>query len=384
MKLVLPVRTRGVTAIGAAVIPAAALLALLLAGCGGGSSSNNIAKVGDQPITEQQYLSTIEKTSAGISTLNYLLVEKVITEEAQAKGCVPTDADIAKLVQDQEAKDPQSAKAIAQDRVGYLRAAKLQLALQNLLLKGVDLSPAKQQAWFSAHRSLFDLPARMSVTLLVFDNMKKAQDAEALLKKSSSPGDVAASLGDPTWPQNGKASPLETQDVFAQQFGQFGPATAKAVEQLFRPDVKTGYTTEPISNSYLNGKVLVLQLANKVAPQATTYAQNADAVRKYMGTEAYVKTNFKYTIPATAPRSQYEAMSSQVTNKLLQDLMTSYIKKGAIDIKDPKIRDSVLAGWTKPAQPAGSPGAGAPAGVPAAANPAGSASPDETASAASH
>ncbi|MCA1595219.1 MAG: hypothetical protein LC772_02160, partial [Chloroflexi bacterium] len=194
----------------AATALSASLLVPLLAGCG--SSDKTLAKVGGQTITEKQFLQQAKDSPQGTQLLSGLMAEAVVTQEAAAKGVLPTDAQVNAELALAEKSNPQFEQSLAKDRANVMRTIKELVCVDNLLKKEANITPASEQQWWSSHHDLFDQQAAITVIPLVFDSMQKARQAEDLLKKGSTPKDVAASLGDPTFSANGIQSPPQTKE----------------------------------------------------------------------------------------------------------------------------------------------------------------------------
>ncbi len=329
------------------------LLAASVAGCGGSS----LAKVGNDTITDKQFVDVAVKSGAATSIITSLVVMDVIDQEARAKNVAPSDEDVSKYLSNVLKEHPEAQKQVDEDRAQILQQVRLQLGLNNLMAQGTDMSDAKKQQWFNSHKSLFDLPATYSGAVFVFDNMDIAKKARALLAQNSSSADVAK-LGSATFPSNGQPTPAAPKDQFVQMLG---VPNTKYVEPLTSPSAKPGMITDIIPN-LMQKKPGFIRLVSSTPPKTANYADNVDKVQRYMGVEAYAQTKLHINIPPGLSGANYNELAQNASQQFVRELVSSYFDKNKITIKDTKTRDAIKAQFKPPAAaPAGA--MGSPAGM---------------------
>lgn len=333
---------------------------LLLVAAMSGCTGSTLAKVGNETITDKQFLNVALKNPSAVSMVTSLVVMDVIEQEAKAKGVNPSDDAVAKYLSTLLKEHPEAQKQVDEDRPQAIQGLRAQLALNNLMAQGADMSEAKKEQWFNAHKSLFDQPATYSGAIFVFDNADIAKKARVLLAQNSPLADVAK-LGSTAFPQNGQPSPAAPKDQFVQMLG---PVNSKFVEPLTSPSAKIGAMTDIIPNLMKN-KPGFIRLVAVTPAKAAVYADNADKVQRFMGVEAYIQTKSHAPIPPGLTAANYNDLAQRASQSYISELVSSYFDKNKITIADSKMSDAIKAEFKPP--PAAAAGAGGALGGPAGA-----------------
>ena len=155
------------------------------------STSRPLVTVGSEVITKKEYLDQLEH-QAGQEVLNKLVFTKLVAQAAARANVTPSEKDVTERLASIQRHSPQilapysgDANKMAEFR-GDLTA---NLALENLRIKDVALSPADVAAYYAAHKAEFALPQQVKTATVVTGNVVDAATAEDLLRQHQ-PEDV--------------------------------------------------------------------------------------------------------------------------------------------------------------------------------------------------
>lgn len=157
------------------------------------SSGRPLVTVGSETITKKQYLDQLEHES-GQAVLSKLVCDKLIAQEAARDGVTPTPQDIDARIKVIERIQPQLLTPYNQDPAKmdeFRQDIATNMALENLRIKDVALSPAAVAAYYAAHREMFKLPQQVRATTVVTQNKIDADTATDLLRQKTPPDVIA-------------------------------------------------------------------------------------------------------------------------------------------------------------------------------------------------
>ena len=157
------------------------------------STSRPIVTLGGQAISRKQFQDVLE-SQAGQPVLNKLVFESLVTQAAASASLTPTPKDIQDRIDAIQRRAPQVLTPYSADPVKmeqFRHDLGTSMALENLRIQNVSVSPAAAAAYYSAHKAEFVVPAQWKTTTVVADNAVDAQTAADALRQGDSP-DVLA------------------------------------------------------------------------------------------------------------------------------------------------------------------------------------------------
>ncbi len=153
------------------------------------SSSRPVATVGSTVITKKEFQNRLEYES-GQAVLTKLVFAGLVTQAASKAGVMPTDADVSGRIALIGRQAPQLLTPYNRDPVKMTEFRKdlaSALALENLRMKDVALTPAQVTDFYNRHQAEFALPQQTSTTTVVTDNSVDAATAAELLRENLPP-----------------------------------------------------------------------------------------------------------------------------------------------------------------------------------------------------
>ena len=145
--------------------------------------------VGSEIITKKQYQDQLEH-QAGQDVLSKMVLTKIINQAAARAGVTPTSQDVDAEVAAIERHSPQILVPYAQDPAKmeeFKQDLASKLALDNLRIKDIALSPAEVAAYYVQHKAEYALPQQVQTTTVVTKNPVDAATAEDLLRQNQPP-----------------------------------------------------------------------------------------------------------------------------------------------------------------------------------------------------
>lgn len=157
------------------------------------STSRPVVTLGGQSISRKQFQDVLE-SQAGQPVLNKLVFESLVTQAAAKANLMPTPQDIQARIEAIQRRAPQVLTPYSADPVlmaQFRHDLGTSMALENLRMQGVSVSPAAVTGYYNAHQAEFVLPAQWKTTTVVAENAVDAQTAADGLRQGNPP-DVLA------------------------------------------------------------------------------------------------------------------------------------------------------------------------------------------------
>ena len=157
------------------------------------SSGRPLVTVGSEVITKKQYQDQLEH-QAGQQVLSKMVFDKLVTQAATRNGVMPTAKDVDAQVKDIQRRSPQVLAPYDQDpaKMAEVRQdLQTALALENLRIKDVALTPAEVAAFYAKNKARFALPQQIQATTVVTQNAVDAATAADLLRQKTPPDVIA-------------------------------------------------------------------------------------------------------------------------------------------------------------------------------------------------
>lgn len=135
---------------------------------------------GGEQITLKEYRDQLEFLH-GRDTLRKLTMSKIVTNEARKAGVYPPEKAVEERIKEIERTSPE---AIPAGRRAELKQELfVEMALEDLSLRGVDVTDTEARAFLAKHPELFRLPRQAKVTLVVAEDEIHANTAERMLHR---------------------------------------------------------------------------------------------------------------------------------------------------------------------------------------------------------
>jgi len=157
------------------------------------STARPLVTVGGEVITRKQYQDQLEH-QAGQQVLSKMVFDKLVAQAAARAGVSPTQQDVDAQIQDIQRRSPQLLVASNSDpakRAEVRQDIQSAIALENLRIKDVALTPAQVAAFYARNSAKFALPQQVQATTVVTHNKVDADTAADLLRQKTPP-DVLA------------------------------------------------------------------------------------------------------------------------------------------------------------------------------------------------
>lgn len=153
------------------------------------SSSRPIVTVGSTAVTKKQFQDQMEHDD-GQAVLTKLVFAALVTQAATHAGVLPTDADVEDRMQGLARQSPQVLAPYSRDPVKmaqFRQDLSTNMALENLRIQDVALSPAQIAGYYAQHRAEFALPQQTLTTTVVTQNAVDAATAADLMRQGDPP-----------------------------------------------------------------------------------------------------------------------------------------------------------------------------------------------------
>ena len=157
------------------------------------STNRPLVTVGGTVITKKQYQDQLEN-QAGQQVLSKMVLNALVAQAAARDGVTPTTKDVDAQIQDIQRRSPQLLTPYTQDpakMVEFRQDLQSAIALENLRIKDVALTPAQVAAFYTRNSAKFALPQQVQATTVVTRNTVDAATAADLLRQNT-PMDVLA------------------------------------------------------------------------------------------------------------------------------------------------------------------------------------------------
>ncbi|MGI4788617.1 MAG: hypothetical protein ACRYFS_07180 [Janthinobacterium lividum] len=153
------------------------------------STSRPVVTVGNTVITKKQFLDQLEH-DAGQPVLSKLVFSAIVAQAAAKAGVLPTDQDVEDRVQTIRRQAPQVLIPYNQDSVKmaqFRQDLTTNMALENLRIQDVALTPTQIAEYYESHKKDFALPQQILTTTVVTQNAIDAETAIDLLHENDPP-----------------------------------------------------------------------------------------------------------------------------------------------------------------------------------------------------
>ncbi len=157
------------------------------------STGRPLATVGGDVITKKQYQDQLEH-QIGQSVLSKMVFQQLVTQAAAKAGVTPSAKDVDDRIAAIARRAPQLLAPYQSDPnklAEFKQDLSTNIALENLRIKDVKLTPAEVAAYYAKHQTEFALPQQVKTTTVVTPNSMNAATATDLLRQHT-PTDVIA------------------------------------------------------------------------------------------------------------------------------------------------------------------------------------------------
>lgn len=157
------------------------------------SSTRPLVTVGGEVITKKQYQDQLEH-QAGQQVLSKLVFDKLAAQAAARAGVTPTAQDVDAQIKEIQRRSPQLLAPYNQDpakMAEFRQDLQTSLALENLRIKDVALTPAEVAAFYAKNKAKFALPQQVQAATVVTQNAVDAATAADLLRQKTPPDVIA-------------------------------------------------------------------------------------------------------------------------------------------------------------------------------------------------
>lgn len=149
------------------------------------TTSRPLVTVGGEAVTRKQYQDQLEH-QAGQQVLNKLVFTKLVAQAAAAASVTPSAKDVDARLATIQRQAPQLLAPYSADptkMAEFRDDLATDLALENLRIKDVALSPADVAAFYARHKAEFALPQQIKTATVVTASAIDAATAEDLLRQ---------------------------------------------------------------------------------------------------------------------------------------------------------------------------------------------------------
>lgn len=153
------------------------------------STSRPLVTVGSAVITKKQFQDQMEHDE-GQPILTKLVFTLLVSQAAAKQGLTPTGSDIDGRIESLQRQSPQVIAPYVSDSVKMAQFRQdlgTEMALENLRIHDVALSPAQITEYYSRHEVDFALPEQTLTTTVVSPNATDAATAATLLRQNTPP-----------------------------------------------------------------------------------------------------------------------------------------------------------------------------------------------------
>ncbi len=161
------------------------------------SSSRPIVTVGGTAVTKKQFQDQLEHDD-GQAVLTKIVFTALVTQAATHAGVLPTSSDVEDRVQALARQAPQVLAPYSRDPVQmaqFKQDLSTNMALENLRIQDVALSPAQIAGYYAQHKNDFSLPQQTLTTTVVTQNSLDAATAADLLRQNDPPDVIGRQHG---------------------------------------------------------------------------------------------------------------------------------------------------------------------------------------------
>ncbi|MGC4042955.1 MAG: peptidylprolyl isomerase [Armatimonas sp.] len=135
---------------------------------------------GGDTVTLKEFRDQLE-FQHGRETLRKLTMSKIVSGEARKAGVYPPDKAVEERIKEIERTSPDAIPAGRREELK--KELFVEMALEGLSLRGVEVTDDEARAFLAKHPELFHLPRQAKVTLVVADDEIHANTAERMLNR---------------------------------------------------------------------------------------------------------------------------------------------------------------------------------------------------------
>ena len=149
------------------------------------TTSRPMVTVGGEAISRKQYQDQLEHR-AGQEVLNKMVFTKLVAQAAARANVAPSPKDVDERLAVIQRQAPQLLAPYAGDAAKmaeFREDLSTNMALENVRIKDVALSPADVAAYYARHKGDFALPQQIKTATVVTENSVDAATAEDLLRQ---------------------------------------------------------------------------------------------------------------------------------------------------------------------------------------------------------
>ncbi|QHT60600.1 peptidylprolyl isomerase [Paenibacillus lycopersici] len=256
------------TSLGLAII---LIVVLIKPPFGGGSDKTAIGSVNGVSITKQELYDQMVKLG-GTQTMDNLIQEELIKQEADKAGIKITDADIDKEIDSIKKQFPTEAdfeSALTQNGLTLedLRAqTPMQLSIRKILEPQAKVTDKDIEDYFNQNKASFDQAEEVKASHIL---VATKEEADAILKQLNEGGDFAALAKE-------KSTDTGTKDNGG-DLGFFGKGVMDPEFEKAAFALKVGETTkEPVKSQY---GYHIIKVTDRKAAKAATLAEKKDEIK---------------------------------------------------------------------------------------------------------
>ncbi len=149
------------------------------------STSRPLVTVGSEVITKKQYQDQLEH-QAGQEVMSKMVFTRLVNQAAAREGVIPTAKDVDDRIQEISRRAPQLLAPYIQDpskMADFRQDLATTLALDNLRIKNIAISPAELTAYYAKHKADFALPQQVKTVAVVTQSQVDADTATDMLRQ---------------------------------------------------------------------------------------------------------------------------------------------------------------------------------------------------------
>ncbi|ACA59129.1 peptidyl-prolyl cis-trans isomerase [Candidatus Desulforudis audaxviator] len=190
-KALLPLRRPGLVLV---LVIAVLLAGLALGGCGRSGDVETVAVVNGEPISRDELYAEMY-AQMGQQTLQELITRKLIIQEGRAQGVEISDADVQTRLDEviesgfsSREEFQEALKAYGLEQKDLEQQIRVQLIVEGVLGKQIQLDEAEVKEYFEANRKRFGQPESLEARHIV---LKTREEAESVRSELVSGADFA-------------------------------------------------------------------------------------------------------------------------------------------------------------------------------------------------
>ena len=149
-----------------------------------------LVTIGHRVVRQREYMADLDGT-AGKAVLSRIVYDELIQQAADKANVQPAPRDVDARLADMRRH---ATRALPPDAAIWDQV-RLQLALENLRLRGVTATDAEIAAYYDRHKAQFGTPARAHTTLVVTRSAADAARAAGFMAQGKTEGEIAAQSG---------------------------------------------------------------------------------------------------------------------------------------------------------------------------------------------